>query len=1522
MPKQKTVLFLLFFLVCAKSFVFSQISSTSGSVSVCAPANITYTAPAGATSISWTFGGTATFTNATGSFNALVPTSFNAVFNGIVAGSPVSFTVPVVVHAVPVANFGITQPSNGCAPVTVTLTDQSTSSSPLQGWQWVYGDGNTNTFTVSTPHTHAYTSLGTYSVTLIVTDANGCDDLQTLGTVNVTAPPVAIINSNPPVLTGCSSVFNAVFSASNSVGTGLSYSWNFGNSQTSNLVTTGSITFTSQASQYPVTLTVTANGCSAVASTFVTVSPATLSVTLPSTVCLNAAGTATVQSNQPYSSWNLGAGGTIFVMTPASSNPTVNMPVFTSAGIQSFTIQAGIAPCTTPPLTQTVFVEQVVASFTSSTLPLIGCNPLMANYTNLSSPAATQFQWSYNNFANTAINTSTLANPTFTFVQGSLSPYTVFYSTYTPTITLIATSPSGCSGTISHTVHTVRQPTSWFNKDKKQGCVPLAVTFSDSSYVFPADPIASYTWCNGETPPVFVSGTGSVIPSQVFTYTTNGIYYPYLIIQTAGGCVDVSYIDTVTVVDPPIISFAVSANTVCPNQALQIINTSPNISTIQHWHVESDNGFFSGCVNDPNPSWKYTNTGTHTISLSGYKNGCKTTTVLPQTITVKGPLVELRFETNCSSRKAVTFYSQLQEVQTANLNFGDNSSLTIVGNPTGTMNHTLTAHTYSATGDYTVILTGTNTATGCLVSSYSTVVHVRDVTASFITPTINCSGTPVGFDATASVDVYTGCSVGYVWYIDDLPPRNDVSPFATHSFTSVGIHTVNLTVKDLNSCLATVTHTLRVSDVAPAFASNTNTVCLSTGTIQLTNTTAQVPDPITNYFWDFGNGQTLSTSQQTVPIITYSNAITPATNYTVVLTASSSIGCVRSLSKVISVIVPPAVFNTSPQNLCLIGNAPGTVTFNSLNSNASYTLNYGVDATSTLVTTSPVSNYAYSLPGVYTVSMTVKNGAGCTNSTSVLVTAVKTPTANFLFDSPGSTGGNSICSGKIVTFTNVSTPQTYTPKWNLGVGDIPNTNDIVTNFYTSQVTTSLVAISMTVSTGAPASCSASISKNFTIYAASADIAVSKTTVCLGETVQLNIVNPQGVSAWVWDFGDATPSGTVYTVNSPPSSTLHAYSNYNATSAGNASVSLIYWSMGEACKLATDPIAVKIIKIDADFDRNNEALLTDSIHCINIPDRFVNTTVSNSSALTYSWNFPGGLSSTSVSTDFLFTSPGVKQVTLNVRDPNNCKAQTIKNVTIQPLPEVSVMGGFNCPNVPFQLSANGSAGVVSGTWSPASGIVGSTDFTTTLSNFSVMATAAETSEFSVSVTDLNGCVSMPSFTTINIQQPPVSQNWDTTVVIGEPIPISGYVGDFYYTWNPVVSDLNCITCPNPVSSSTVNIVYSLIVEDTLGCSKVPSSFTIHILPKSSIDVPTAFTPNGDEVNDIIYADGWGIKKLNYFRVFNRYGQMIFESNDLTIGWNGTYKGVPQNMETYVYQVSAETYIDAEPITKSGTFKLLR
>jgi gliding motility-associated-like protein len=248
----------------------------------------------------------------------------------------------------------------------------------------------------------------------------------------------------------------------------------------------------------------------------------------------------------------------------------------------------------------------------------------------------------------------------------------------------------------------------------------------------------------------------------------------------------------------------------------------------------------------------------------------------------------------------------------------------------------------------------------------------------------------------------------------------------------------------------------------------------------------------------------------------------------------------------------------------------------------------------------------------------------------------------------------------------------------------------------------------------------------------------------------------------------------------------------------------------------------------------------------------------------------------------------------------------------------------CPDSLFTITGAGMpgmSGILSGT---LSGPNSTNSVTFTANNtFTLQTSALATSVYTLEVSDDNGCKNTAVSDSIRIQLPPPSVNTSTTIIVGQTVTVNGFVGNaFNYVWVNDTSFLSCSTCILPVSTTTTNMVYTVSVTDNpLQCFEVLNTHTIVVRLVASIDVPTAFTPNNDGINDYILPAGWGIRKLNYFKVFNRWGQLIFESNDLDNGWDGTFNGVPQNMETYIYQASVDTYTD-ETLTKSGSFKLIR
>ncbi len=110
-------------------------------------------------------------------------------------------------------------------------------------------------------------------------------------------------------------------------------------------------------------------------------------------------------------------------------------------------------------------------------------------------------------------------------------------------------------------------------------------------------------------------------------------------------------------------------------------------------------------------------------------------------------------------------------------------------------------------------------------------------------------------------------------------------------------------------------------------------------------------------------------------------------------------------------------------------------------------------------------------------------------------------------------------------------------------------------------------------------------------------------------------------------------------------------------------------------------------------------------------------------------------------------------------------------------------------------------------------------------------------------------------------------------------------------------------------------------DILGCTTATAIFKIHIFPEMFTKLPTTFTPNGDGINDVIYLNGWGIKNLISFEIYNRWGELVFKTADVKIGWDGYYKGMLQNNDIYVYKVNAISFRETEMLTE-GHINLMR
>jgi gliding motility-associated-like protein len=168
--------------------------------------------------------------------------------------------------------------------------------------------------------------------------------------------------------------------------------------------------------------------------------------------------------------------------------------------------------------------------------------------------------------------------------------------------------------------------------------------------------------------------------------------------------------------------------------------------------------------------------------------------------------------------------------------------------------------------------------------------------------------------------------------------------------------------------------------------------------------------------------------------------------------------------------------------------------------------------------------------------------------------------------------------------------------------------------------------------------------------------------------------------------------------------------------------------------------------------------------------------------------------------------------------------------------------------------------------------------------------------------------------------------DTSVVRGQPLQLnatSNFTINTTYFWSPGTG-LNDVNIYNPVSTLNTNadsIKYKVTVTLPEGC-KGEDYIVVKVFKTApEIFVPSGFTPNGDGRNDVLKPITVGISKLDYFRVFNRWGQLIYETNQINKGWDGTINGTPQSSDTFVFMVQGSDYT-GKVVFRKGTTVLIR
>lgn len=272
-----------------------------------------------------------------------------------------------------------------------------------------------------------------------------------------------------------------------------------------------------------------------------------------------------------------------------------------------------------------------------------------------------------------------------------------------------------------------------------------------------------------------------------------------------------------------------------------------------------------------------------------------------------------------------------------------------------------------------------------------------------------------------------------------------------------------------------------------------------------------------------------------------------------------------------------------------------------------------------------------------------------------------------------------------------------------------------------------------------------------------------------------------------------------------------------------------------------------------------------------------------------------------------------------------KCQDRDSLTIKTVPYPQANAGPDqtiCFQDDFQLQGNVVASSYS--WTPSALVVNPRSLVTRTRSLT------QTTAFVLTASDTLGCPKPVTDTLLITVRPRINvfAGNDTSAVVGQPLQFVSTSNATIFNWTPT-RGLNNSSLLNPVGLYTLDtllpgqetIRYILTASTPEGCTASDDIVVRIFKTGPSIFVPNGFTPNGDGLNDLIRPTLAGMQRMNFFRIYNRYGQLVYETNRIGAGWDGRIKGNLQASNAYVYQCQAVDYT-GKTVTVKGSFVLVR
>ncbi|MEP7165653.1 MAG: PKD domain-containing protein [Ferruginibacter sp.] len=915
----------------------------------------------------------------------------------------------------------------------------------------------------------------------------------------------------------------------------------------------------------------------------------------------------------------------------------------------------------------------------------------------------------------------------------------------------------------------------------------------------------------------------------------------------------------------------------CTPATIRFTSTTTGNPTGYVWNFGNNSG-----SNAPNPSATYTSAGTFTVRLIViYK---KKTVQVSKTIVIN-PAIVAHFvydRNNLCIPGPVHFTATVNDIISSyQWNFGDNTP------PVSTSAPSIT-HLFANFGTYSISLKAT-AATGCSSQSFNTVIVDQPSISAVVSPVSGCIPATANFNATVGLPP-SATVTNYIWDFGDGSTATTTTAHTTHTYNTTGNFTPKLHILTNEGCSNDFVLQKVAFGIPP-----TNHIAYPEKTIFCGSESPAFVSKATNsnkYLWDFGQGDTTSVTDTVIrhkfrTLGTKTVTVTPMFN-----------NCPGTpISFIVNVIGVIAGFDYS--NTC---SDKKTFAFTDISQGNESTIEWNTGDGSPLLHT---NNFVHTFPdtGTFVTKLSITdNITGCAD-----VNITNIYTANPLLTNPDS----SVCKNSNTTF---SIPRNYNNPDALYVWNVAGLHMGPGN-----------TVPMTIK----ANVLGKFSNNFVI--------IDNGRQYCPDTIKLK--NSFWVRGPLLDFNapaELCLSQSYNITNSSrpffPEDLIRLWSwNYSLPGLGYDSTDFStgfqpqpfkfpYWALPFKIKLTatdmngcSDTLVKPVMVYDIPFLRS-------------IPD--VDTLCSGHSATLVAFHndpitwSPANASLSCASCDTVVVNPSVS-TTYYVKATNRFNCSVTDSIAMYVYPRFTAEAvkpeNYICANEYVKLGVKPSGKIVR--WSPAGSLSDST-------SYDPIAFPKQNTVYDVLLSDSVGCFSSSTQVSVHVKSSPTVDAGPNKVY---PYNTGYSFTPIYsnnvssYTWSPARL-LTCSNCAIPNGIASNSETYTVTVTSDSGCVATDKVSVFVECKGADLLLPTAFTPNRDNLNDYYYPITRGIKKVTRFSIYNRQGQLVYDAKDLMpnhkqAGWDGNVKGLPQASAVFIYTVEAICEA-GETLYDKGSFVLIR